>query len=161
MKLSTKGRYAVMAMLELAMNEKEGPVNLTDISKSQGISLSYLEQLFANLRKKGLVKGRRGPGGGYRLGLPPQNISIAQVVKAVNEPKSSSRQALEGEYGKMGDYVPFKLWINLSDKIYSFLSGISLADCTSELVDPETGLSTRKGGKTNSETTSLRSQVYS
>ena len=85
MRLSTKGRYAVTAMLDLAIHYEEGPVSLADISETQGISLSYLEQLFARLRKNGLVEGLRGPGGGYRLSRSPDEISIARIINAIGE----------------------------------------------------------------------------
>jgi Rrf2 family iron-sulfur cluster assembly transcriptional regulator len=125
MKISTKARYAVMAMIELAMNENSSPINLTDISRSQGISLSYLEQLFANLRKNGLVKGRRGPGGGYRLAMPPNEISIAKIVGSVNDNTSAMhRRQANGD-----PYVPADMWDKLSDRITDYLEGISLAEC--------------------------------
>lgn len=124
MKISTKARYAVMAMLELALNENSSPINLTDISRAQGISLSYLEQLFANLRKSGLVKGRRGPGGGYRLAAAPADITVAQIVSAVND----NTAAMERRSTK-GEYMPADLWDRLSDKIGHYLEGISLAEC--------------------------------
>ena len=85
MKLTSKGRYAVTAILDIALNSNSGPVSLADISERQSISLSYLEQLFAKLRRDGLVKSVRGPGGGYRLGLPPSEISVAMIISAVNE----------------------------------------------------------------------------
>ena len=85
MRLSTKGRYAVTAMLDLALNSGKGPVTLADISVNQGISLSYLEQLFAALRSKQLVRGVRGPGGGYYLGKPAEEVSIADIICAVDE----------------------------------------------------------------------------
>jgi len=84
MRLSTKGRYSVTAMLDLAIHDRAGPVTLADISQCQGISLSYLEQLFAKLRSDGLVKGVRGPGGGYRLAKPASEISIASIISAKN-----------------------------------------------------------------------------
>ena len=85
MKLSTKGRYAVTAMMDLALHDNDGPVTLSDISSCQGISLSYLEQLFSLLRQSGLVQGVRGPGGGYRLSKPPTQINIAEIIDAVDE----------------------------------------------------------------------------
>ena len=85
MKLSTKGRYAVTAMMDIALHEKVGPVTLADISQCQGISLSYLEQLFSKLRRNGLVKGVRGPGGGYRLAKPASEISVADIIDSVDE----------------------------------------------------------------------------
>lgn len=125
MKISTKARYAIMAMLELAMHEKQGPLNLTEISKSQGISLSYLEQLFANLRDKGLVKGRRGPGGGYRIAREIKEISVADIMLAVDDSRgANNKDTLDGE-----KYPPAKLWEGLSARIEGFLSNVSLADC--------------------------------
>ena len=85
MRLSTKGRYAVTAMMDIALHEEMGPVTLADISQCQGISLSYLEQLFARLRKGGLVEGVRGPGGGYRLARPANQISVADIIQSVDE----------------------------------------------------------------------------
>ena len=85
MKLTTKGRYAVTAMLDLALHYEQGAVTLSDIARRQGISLSYLEQLFARLRRNGLVDSVRGPGGGYNLAMPPANISVAKIVIAINE----------------------------------------------------------------------------
>ena len=125
MKISTKARYAIMAMLELAMHERQGPLNLTEISQSQGISLSYLEQLFANLRDKGLVKGRRGPGGGYRIAREIKEISVADIMLAVDDSRgANNKDTLDGE-----KYPPAKLWEGLSARIEGFLSNVSLADC--------------------------------
>lgn len=125
MKISTKARYAVMAMLELAMHEKQGPLNLTEISQSQGISLSYLEQLFANLRDKGLVKGRRGPGGGYRIAREINEISVADIMLAVDDSRgASNKDTLDGE-----KYPPAKLWDGLSARIEGYLSNVTLAEC--------------------------------
>ncbi|MGL5468234.1 MAG: Rrf2 family transcriptional regulator, partial [Shewanella sp.] len=91
MKLTSKGRYAVTAMLDVAIHSASGPVPLADISERQGISLSYLEQLFAKLRKHGLVASVRGPGGGYRLGLDADDISVGMVVHAVDESVDATR----------------------------------------------------------------------
>lgn len=128
MRLSTKGRYAVTAMLDLALNGTDGPVTLADISENQGISLSYLEQLFASLRGKGLVRGVRGPGGGYYLGRAADEISIADVICAVDEwveltrcnPRPSSADTQRG--------MTHSLWDDLSQQIYVFLTDITLAD---------------------------------
>ncbi len=128
MKISTKARYAVMAMMELAMNEERGPVNLTDISRAQGISLSYLEQLFANLRKHELVKGRRGPGGGYKLGMNPEQISISSIVQAANGTSPPYKNPVDAA----ANYPPSILWANLSKRIDGFLGGISLAECVKD-----------------------------
>lgn len=128
MRLSTKGRYAVTALLDLALHTGKGPVTLADISASQGISLSYLEQLFAALRTKHLVRGVRGPGGGYYLGRAASEISIANIICAVDEwvelTRCGGRQNCHA--GQL--CLTHHLWDQLSDEIFSFLNGISLQD---------------------------------
>lgn len=127
MKLSTKGRYSVTAMLDLAIHNEAGPVTLADISQCQGISLSYLEQLFSNLRKSGLVKGVRGPGGGYRLSRPASEISIAQIIRAVDENVDITNCGGKGDCMEGEQCLTHELWADLSDRLYKFLDGISLA----------------------------------
>lgn len=128
MRLSTKGRYAVTAMLDLAVHHGKGPITLADISQCQGISLSYLEQLFARLRRDGLVEGVRGPGGGYRLAKPASEISIADIIMAVDEKVDTT--LCEGkENCQDGDRcLTHELWSSLSKQIFEYLSGINLAD---------------------------------
>jgi Rrf2 family iron-sulfur cluster assembly transcriptional regulator len=128
MKLTTKGRYAVTAMLDLALHREKGPVNLAEISGRQAISLSYLEQLFSRLRKTGLVASARGPGGGYLLGRDASEISIADVIGAVDENVDATR--CRGAKNCQGDErcLTHDLWEDLSRHITSFLSGITLAD---------------------------------
>ncbi|QLF94610.1 Fe-S cluster assembly transcriptional regulator IscR [Pseudomonas sp. ABC1] len=128
MRLTTKGRYAVTAMLDLALHAQHGPVSLADISERQGISLSYLEQLFAKLRRNMLVSSVRGPGGGYRLSREMGSIQVVQVIDAVNESVDATRcQGLGGCHS--GDIcLTHHLWCDLSDRIHEFLSGISLGD---------------------------------
>lgn len=128
MRLTTKGRYAVTAMLDLALNQDAGPISLSDISERQGISLSYLEQLFSKLRRQGLVTSVRGPGGGYRLGRVGDDISVADVVDAVSESLDATRcQGKEGcQQGEV--CLTHHLWQDLSAQIHDFLSDISLAD---------------------------------
>lgn len=128
MKLSTKGRYAVTAMMDLAIHEKYGPVTLADISQIQGISLSYLEQLFANLRRKNLVEGTRGPGGGYRLARPASDITIAEIVTAVDEHLDTTRCAGQENCQEGERCLAHDLWTELSGQIYDFLNGITLAE---------------------------------
>lgn len=141
MRLSSKSRYAVMAMMDLALHEKVGPVTLTDIAESQGISLSYLEQLFAKLRKFGLVEGMRGPGGGYRLARPANDITIAEIVAAVDEnAKTISAPGME-ETGYAEPYLTHELWIDLSQRIFDFLDEMTLADYTDQ---PEVQKTARK-----------------
>lgn len=127
MKLSTKGRYAVTAMLDLALHHDEGPVALAEVSNRQGISLSYLEQLFAQLRREGLVTSVRGPGGGYRLGRPAEQINVAEVIAAVNENIDATRCGGTGTCDEGEECLTHRLWLDLSNQIYNFLSGISLA----------------------------------
>lgn len=126
MKLSTKGRYAITAMMELALRHKQGPVTLADISVEQSISVSYLEQLFALLRKHGLVTGLRGPGGGYCLRRPASEISIADILRAVDESLESVAQPAAADTGGMrGESL--QLWDQLSHQIFEYLDSISLA----------------------------------
>jgi len=121
MRIPSKGRYAVSAMLNLAINQGIGPVTIAEIAEKQAISLSYLEQLFARLRRAGLVEGTRGPGGGYRLAQSPRDISVAQVISAVDD--------ISGLADRDADYLPFRLWNELSKRLEAFLQEITLADC--------------------------------
>lgn len=126
MKLSTKGRYAVTAMMDIALHEKQGPVTLAAISQCQGISLSYLEQLFAKLRKQGLVKGVRGPGGGYRLAKSADQISVADIIQSVDEKLDMTKCGGRGNCSSGEKCLTHQLWFELSCKLYKFLSGIKL-----------------------------------
>lgn len=128
MRLTTKGRYAVTAMLDLALHTDQGPVSLADISTRQGISLSYLEQLFARLRQFKLVKSVRGPGGGYQLIGAAADISVAQVVDAVSESLDATRCEGKGNCQEGEVCLTHHLWEDLSAQIHQFLNGISLAD---------------------------------
>lgn len=128
MRLTTKGRYAVTAMLDLALNESRGPIRLAAISERQGISLSYLEQLFAHLRRCGLVRSVRGPGGGYRLKRSAGLISVAEVIAAVNEDTDATRCGGKGDCHEGDTCLTHHLWMDLSDQIRAFLDDISLAD---------------------------------
>ena len=127
MRLSTKGRYAVTAMMDLAIHDRFGPVTLAEISQCQGISLSYLEQLFAKLRKKALVEGVRGPGGGYRLAQTPDKITVADIISAVDEKVDATRCAGREDCYEGRRCLTHELWSELSDQIFSFLKGITLA----------------------------------
>ena len=128
MRLTTKGRYAVTAMLDLALHTEHGPVSLADISARQGISLSYLEQLFAKLRKDDLVTSVRGPGGGYRLARTADDIFVASIIDAVDEQVDATRCGGEGTCQEGGMCLTHYLWLDLSGQIHAFLSGISLGD---------------------------------
>ena len=127
MRLSTKGRYGVTAMMDLAIHDNAGPVTLADISQCQGISLSYLEQLFAKLRKSGLVEGVRGPGGGYRLSRAADQISIAEIITAVDEKVDITNCGHEGNCQDGERCLTHELWVELSNRLYEFLQGITLA----------------------------------
>jgi Rrf2 family iron-sulfur cluster assembly transcriptional regulator len=127
-RLTTKGRYAVTAMLDLAFNSQYNPVTLTEIAARQTISLSYLEQLFARLRKAEIVIGVRGPGGGYQLRESPEKVSIAAIIEAVNEPIDSTKCGGEANCQHDSICLTHDLWVGLSEHIYGYLSKISLAD---------------------------------
>ena len=128
MRLSTKSRYAITAMLDLALNGTEGPVTLGDISENQNISLSYLEQLFASLRAKGLVRGVRGPGGGYFLARDAGTISIADIVCAVDEWVEYTRSpAYLSKAGDAAHSSTRGLWEDLSAQLFGFIEDITLA----------------------------------
>ncbi|MDH3638117.1 MAG: Rrf2 family transcriptional regulator [Gammaproteobacteria bacterium] len=128
MRLTTKGRYAVTAMMDLAIHEQAGPVTLTEIAASQQISLSYLEQLFAALRKAGLVHGLRGPGGGYRLAQPANDISIARIIAAVDEKVDVTRCGGDENCQEGERCLTHTLWSQLSQQLYDFLDRISLGE---------------------------------
>ncbi len=132
MKLTSKGRYAVTAMLDVAIHAESGPVPLADISERQGISLSYLEQLFARLRKHGLVSSVRGPGGGYRLGKCSAEIAVADVISAVDEIVDATRCGGKGDCQSGNQCLTHNLWLGLSNRISDFLSNISLAELVSQ-----------------------------
>ena len=133
MKLSTKGRYAITAMMELALRHKQGPVTLADISVEQSISVSYLEQLFAQLRKHNLVTGLRGPGGGYCLRRPASEISIADILRAVDESLEAVAQPVSTEAAQAEQRgESLLLWDQLSHQIYEYLDSISLAQAVAQ-----------------------------
>ena len=128
MRLTTKGRYAVTAMLDLALHYSDGPITLADISGRQGISLSYLEQLFSKLRKHGLVDSARGPGGGYRLSRPANEIAVVEVITAVDEKVDATRCGGKGNCQGEERCLTHELWTDLSNQIYDFLNNIHLGD---------------------------------
>ena len=128
MRLTTKGRYAVTAMLDLALHKDQGPISLADISQRQAISLSYLEQLFARLRKSSLVSSVRGPGGGYELFRDATSIYIAEIIDAVNDSVDTTKCRGAGNCQDGETCLTHYLWEDLSEQIHSFLQGISLAD---------------------------------
>lgn len=128
MRLTTKGRYAVTAMLDLALHQGQGPITLADIAQRQGISLSYLEQLFSRLRKRSLVSSVRGPGGGYSLGRDATEINVAEVIAAVDESVDTTRCGGAHNCQDNDRCLTHDLWHDLSDRIYDYLHQISLQD---------------------------------
>jgi len=150
-RLTTKGRYAVTAMLDLAIHQGIGPIALADIAQRQGISLSYLEQLFSRLRKRSLVSSVRGPGGGYNLARDAAEIFIAEVITAVDESMDTTRCGGAHNCQSDGPCLTHDLWQDLSERIYDYLNHISLQDLVErkgvqavvqrqERVRPEVGL---------------------
>lgn len=130
MKLTTKGRYAVTAMLDLALHNGGQPVSLAEISERQDISLSYLEQLFSKLRRAGLVTSMRGPGGGYQLNGAPEGIVVSDIIAAVDESVDATRCGGMSDCQDNKRCLTHDLWADLSDQIRTFLSDITLADMT-------------------------------
>lgn len=128
MKLTTKGRYAVTAMLDISLHCKEKPVSLAEISERQDISLSYLEQLFSKLRKQGLVNSMRGPGGGYRLSRDPAKIAMSEIIMAVDENVDLSKCGGAGNCKQNERCLTHDLWMDLSHRIQSFLDNITLEE---------------------------------
>ena len=139
MRLTSKGRYAVMAMADLALHGgAERAVPLQEVARRQEISLSYLEQLFARMRRAGLVAGVRGPGGGYRLARPADVIAVAEIIAAVDEPIKTTR-CEEGSakscIGRQGLCIAHGLWQEMGDRIQAFLASVTLADVLEQRFD--------------------------
>lgn len=133
MKLTTRGRYAVTALLDLALHAEKGPVSLADISERQEISLSYLEQLFARLRRHKLVISTRGPGGGYSMAKPLGEVAVVHIVKAVDESVDATQCGGQKNCHQHGRCLTHDLWEGLSQQVEEFLGSISLQD----LIDRE------------------------
>lgn len=148
MRLSTKGRYAVMAMVDLANHSAGHPVALADIAQRQEISLSYLEQLFGKLRKGGIVKSVRGPGGGYLLSRHPNQMRVSDIILAVDEPIQATRctpGSPAGCHHNKGRCLTHDLWEELGNQIYLFLSSVSLADVLEKRVLGSSGVFSESG----------------
>jgi Rrf2 family iron-sulfur cluster assembly transcriptional regulator len=128
MRLTTKGRFAVTAMVDLAMRQNRGPVTLAAISERQHISLSYLEQLFGKLRRRSLVTSVRGPGGGYNLARPAGEVTVAEIVSAVDEPLDATQCG--GKENCLDDRrcMTHDLWATLNEKMHEYLSSVTLGD---------------------------------
>ena len=145
MKLSTKGRYAVMALVDLAANDAGRPIALAEIADRQEISLSYLEQLFAKLRRGGLVTSVRGPGGGYQLAHAAEETRISDIILAVDEPIRATRCQPGQPFGCRGNQsrcMTHDLWEELGNQIYLFLSSVTVADVVSRRVLGASGVIT-------------------
>ena len=141
MRLTTKGRFAVTAMIDLAMNNREDPVTLSEISERQKISLSYLEQLFGKLRRQELVSSVRGPGGGYNLAKPANQVSVADIITAVDEPIDETQCGGKENCKDDQKCITHDLWTDLNRHIFDYLRGVTLG----ELVDKQ--LSKANGGE--------------
>ena len=128
MRLTTKGRFAVTAMLDLALRHKQAPVTLAGIGVRQNISLSYLEQLFGKLRRHNLVDSVRGPGGGYTLAKPPEQMSVAEIIRAVDEPIDATQCGGNENCKEEQRCMTHELWTTLNEKMYDYLSSVRLAD---------------------------------
>ena len=139
MRLTSKGRYAVMAMADLALHGgDERAVPLQEVARRQEISLSYLEQLFARMRRAGLVSGVRGPGGGYRLARSSNAITVAEIIAAVNEPIKATRceeGSMKSCIGRSGRCIAHGLWAEMGERIQGFLASVSLADVLEQRFD--------------------------
>jgi Rrf2 family iron-sulfur cluster assembly transcriptional regulator len=127
MRLTTKGRFAVTAMIDVALHGGDGPVTLAAVSGRQKISLSYLEQLFGKLRRGGLVESVRGPGGGYNLAKAPEAVSVADIITAVDEPIDTTHCGGQENCKDDRRCMTHELWTSLNEHIFSFLSGVTLA----------------------------------
>lgn len=128
MRLTTKGRFAVTAMLDLALNGGKGPVTLAGISRRQSISLSYLEQLFGKLRRRNLVDSVRGPGGGYTLARPVALLSVAEIIRAVDEPLDATQCGGRENCQEEQRCMTHELWSTLNDKMFEYLNSVKLSD---------------------------------
>jgi len=132
MRLTTKGRFAVTAMLDLALRHQHGPVTLAGIGARQSISLSYLEQLFGKLRRHALVESVRGPGGGYCLARPSDKVSVADIILAVDEPLDSTHCSGMENCREDKRCITHNLWATLNEKLYEYLNSVTLQDLVTE-----------------------------
>lgn len=128
MRLTTKGRFAVTAMIDLALRQHNGPVTLAGISQRQKISLSYLEQLFGKLRRHDLVESTRGPGGGYSLARPAREISVSNIIFAVDEPLDATQCGGKQDCQDEGPCMTHELWATLNKRMIEYLDSVSLQD---------------------------------
>ncbi len=132
MRLTTKGRYAVTAMLDIALHQQRGPVSVAEVADRQDISSAYLEQLFSKLKRAGLLRSVRGPGGGYELASPPGEVSVSQIIAAVGEGVDATRCHGTADCQDGAVCLTHDLWTALTDRIDEFLSGITLESLVSQ-----------------------------
>lgn len=144
MRLTTKGRFAVTAMIDLAAREAEGPVTLAGIAERQGISLSYLEQLFGKLRRYKLVSSIRGPGGGYRLARELDEITVADIIIAVDEPLDATQCGGKQNCHDEHRCMTHDLWANLNKRMYEYLDSVSLGALVRQQIKPDPDMSVIK-----------------
>jgi len=141
MRLTTKGRFAVTAMIDVALQGSKGPVTLAGVSERQSISLSYLEQLFGKLRRHGLVASVRGPGGGYRLARAPETVSVADIIVAVDEPIDATQCGGRENCKEDGKRcMTHELWANLNTHIFGYLRSVTLANLVAQQQRPESAV---------------------
>lgn len=165
MRLTTKGRFAVTAMLDLAINEAKDasnikPITLAGISERQDISLSYLEQLFSKLRRQGLVKSMRGPGGGYNLAKSYADISVAEIINAVDEQIDATQCGGHENCRDEGRCMTHDLWSALNTKILEYLAGVTLADMvTSQTSGQKISITPRACNSDNDKTSAFTAEI--
>jgi Rrf2 family iron-sulfur cluster assembly transcriptional regulator len=137
MRLTTKGRFAVTAMIDLGMRHQRGPITLAGISERQRISLSYLEQLFGRLRRQGIVDSVRGPGGGYTLASPLEEISVAAIIRAVDEPIDATQCGGLGNCHDDRECMTHDLWTSLNKRIYDYLESVTLGELVAKQLEKQ------------------------
>jgi len=142
MRLTTKGRFAVTAMVDLALRHGGGPVTLAEISSRQKISLSYLEQLFGKLRRRGLVSSVRGPGGGYTVARKPDELSVAEIIRAVDEPIDATQCGGKENCRDEQKCLTHDLWANLNEKIFDYLGSVTLRQLVDNQHARDSGVNT-------------------
>ena len=147
MRLTTKGRFAVTAMIDLGMRQQRGPVTLAGISERQRISLSYLEQLFGRLRRQGIVDSVRGPGGGYTLAQSMDEISVASIIRAVDEPIDATQCGGLGNCHDDRECMTHDLWMSLNARIYEYLESVHLGDLVRKQLQKEADEASGKKSK--------------
>lgn len=159
MRLTTKGRFAVTAMIDLGMHQQRGPVTLAGISERQKISLSYLEQLFGRLRRQGIVDSVRGPGGGYTMARPMMEISVADIIRAVDEPIDATQCGGLGNCHGDHECMTHELWTKLNEHIYRYLDAVDLASLVETQLSKQADAATRKDERRVLGTADLKAVV--